>query len=368
MKNSLSQVDNKSYIKTKLKKSNEEKDNKNIEFIETQILSQNNNYINNNDNKLEETQKIPSQESIFLPSQNGQLDFVESQKSQELIFLSPTNNQPYIPTQRDSPKGELSTVKNNFHNEISYVPYSINIQNKIKNKKSSNELSNENINQLDENHLLNENLKHINETQKFSSQGEELLSPEFNIEFELNNATNSHSLNYKNSSKSPNLMSIDPKALDNKSPKLITDNFNFNEESVNVLENNEIKKPQINCTPESPGFFSPTLNIDLIPPSSNNLQETLKSDSQESKILPFNQSFSQEENNKITNKDNDIIILDQDNDKASNFSLISKLIDNKELSVDNKSLNQNISEISKHLSIIKYLLNYYTITIINDNI
>jgi len=194
------------------------------------------------------------------------------------------------------------------------------------------------------------------ETQKITSQEilfdtQKIQLPEFDtnrdldFDFGLDDASNTNSINSKNSLKSPNLISPDKNFANSKSPNL---NFNhptkINKQNIEILEKDRTPKHLINNTPESPDFFSPTLNMDTLPST-----ETQKIYSEESEILPLNQSFNLRKNIKNREGKNNIIVLDKDIDNGSYFSLNSKLNDNKDPSTDKKSLNQDIENINKYI-------------------
>jgi hypothetical protein len=293
------------------------------EYIETQILSQNNNNFDCNENKLEATQKLPSQsqESIISspPLNHQHLDAETPKSTQELILLSPTQK---ISSQ------ELLSPKNYIMNESPKISSSVHSQSKAERNDS------------------------FIETQKITSQEilfdtQKIQLPEFDtnrdldFDFGLDDASNTNSINSKNSLKSPNLISPDKNFANSKSPNL---NFNhptkINKQNIEILEKDRTPKHLINNTPESPDFFSPTLNMDTLPST-----ETQKIYSEESEILPLNQSFNLRKNIKNREGKNNIIVLDKDIDNGSYFSLNSKLNDNKDPSTDKKSLNQDIENI-----------------------
>ncbi|OUM65226.1 hypothetical protein PIROE2DRAFT_7765 [Piromyces sp. E2] len=193
LKNSLSQECNPMMLDSQNLNSPEfispinEERNKNQNYMETQIVSQTTSQITNiKENKILDTQKISSlsQESIIFSPPNRS-DNQKLQQSQEYMFISPSDTHQFMGTEKmSSQKEELISPRNNQYNES---PKILSPEDDLLSPRTQQLIETQKI-ELDENDddIIMEKKEYYMETQRMSSQGEELLSPENNFENELN--------------------------------------------------------------------------------------------------------------------------------------------------------------------------------------
>jgi len=388
---------------------------KNKDYLETQIISQNTDI---KDNKYIETQKIPSlsQESlIFTPNK---LENQNQQQSQEYMFISPSDIHRYMETGKTSSQGEelLSPKMNQYNNESSKMlsPEGELLSPRMKQLIETQKESLEN-----DDEIMMEGNDYYAENQGMSSQGRELLSPENNFENELNTETQKIVIDFESPLSNRNNINLNQMQMietqkipsqdqDLKSPKynifsdtqkilsqnhkintdtdidIMSDNepnSQYNSNQSNSMKSPELLFPKINLNNKYPltkrikhenkdkdihmidksipitNLSSPTL--DLILPDNNSLIETQKIQSQDEEALPLKieEAYHIEESYQQENKkDKKMIYANQDNNNdASFFSINSKLNDGKEQILDEKSINQDVDNISMYFLLLLFL-------------